>query len=58
MDILYSIWDAIVGFFSQFTYDVRVACIFTVISAFLIVSASIGLSRIFIDVKLQREYMQ
>jgi uncharacterized membrane protein (DUF106 family) len=57
MDVLYSIWNAIVGFLSQFTYDVRIACIFTAISAFLIVSASIGLSRIFIDVKLQREYM-
>jgi len=57
MDVLSYIWDAIVGFFSQFTYDVRVACIFTAISAFIIVSISIALSRIFIDVKLQREYM-
>lgn len=57
MDILYSIWDAIVGFLSQFTYDLRIACIFTVVSALLIVLASIGLSRIFIDIKLQREYM-
>ncbi|MEM2740195.1 MAG: EMC3/TMCO1 family protein, partial [Candidatus Bathyarchaeia archaeon] len=50
-------WNSIVGFFSQFTYDVMIACIFTAISAFIIVSASVGLSRIFVDVKLQREYM-
>lgn len=57
MDILSYIWNAIIGFLGQFTYDIRIACIFTAVSAFLIVSVSVGLSRVFIDVKLQREYM-
>lgn len=56
LDFIFSFWDFLVNILKPFTYDVRVGCLFTLVSAFLITLLSVGLSRMFIDVKLQREY--